>query len=95
MSETTAAVLTATAGPEPRTAKAWPPRPQTFSDLLTPVEAAQYLRLDEDGSHTPVSAVRTLNYWRDRRELRATRYAHRVWYLKRELDEFLKKKTET
>jgi hypothetical protein len=42
--------------------KAWPSRPLSFPTLLTPVEAAMYLRLDETGDHTPASAVRTLNY---------------------------------
>ena len=72
----------------------WPPRPPTFPDLLTPLEAAQYLRLDETGIHTPASAIRTLNYWRDRGELKATKYARRVWYRKAELDRFLATKTE-
>ena len=73
----------------------WPDRPAAFSDLLTPVEAAQYLRLDETGSHTPTSAIRTLNYWRDRGELKATKFARHVWYRKRELDRFLEVKTES
>jgi hypothetical protein len=73
---------------------AWPPRPAAFGQLLTPVEAAQYLRLDETNVHTPVSAVRTLNFWRDRGSLRATKYARHVWYLKSELDRFLLAKTE-
>lgn len=72
----------------------WPSRPNTFGDLLTPVEAAQYLRLDETGIHTPDSAVRTLNLWRDKRQLRATKYARRVWYRRVELDRFLELKTE-
>ena len=72
----------------------WPPRPEAFQELLTAVEAAQYLRLDETGGHTPQSAIRTLNYWRDRGELKATRYARRVWYRKAELDRFLAVKTE-
>lgn len=72
----------------------WPPRPASFPDLLTPLEAAQYLRLDELGTHTPASAVRTLNYWRDRKQLRATKYARHVWYRKSELDRFLALKTE-
>ena len=71
----------------------WPMRPEVFSDLMTPVEAAMYLRLDET-SHTPTSAIRTLCYWRDKGELKATKYARRVWYLKDELDAFLKIKTE-
>ncbi len=72
----------------------WPTRPVDFGELLTPVEAAQYLRLDETGQHAPDSAVRTLNYWRDHGDLRATKYARRVWYRRVELDRFLERKTE-
>lgn len=72
----------------------WPPRPAIMPDLLTPVEAAQYLRLDET-DHTPRSAIRTLNYWRDRGLLKATKYARRVWYRRSELDRFLERKTES
>lgn len=72
----------------------WPARPPTFGQLLTPVEAAQYLRLDETGAHTPETAIRTLNYWRDRGHLRATKFARRVWYRLAELDRFLEQKTE-
>jgi len=71
----------------------WPERPRVFPDLMTPVEAAMFLRLDQTG-HDPVGACRTLNYWRDRGELRATKFAKRVWYLKGELEDFLKRKTE-
>lgn len=80
---------------EPRVAGAWPARPQSFPDLMRPIEAAQYLRLDELDSHTPESAIRTLNYWRDRGDLKATKYARHVWYRKAELDRFLAVKTET
>jgi len=52
-----------------------------------------FLRLDELG-HTPKSACRTLDYWRKREELKATKFARRVWYLKGELEQFLKIKTE-
>jgi len=72
----------------------WPCRPVIFGELLTPIEAAQYLRLDEIGNHTPQSAIRTLNYWRYRGDLRATKFARRVWYLKEELEKFLQNKTE-
>jgi len=75
-------------------ASVWPSRPVVFGDLLTPVEAAQYLRLDETGQHTPTSASRTLNYWRDHGVLRATKFARRVWYRRIELDRFLEQKTE-
>jgi len=70
----------------------WPERPQVFSDLMTPIEAAMFLRLNQIG-HTPKSAKRTLNYWRDRGELKATKYARHVWYLRSELEAFLQKKT--
>jgi hypothetical protein len=72
----------------------WPEKLNTFPDLMTPEEAAMFLRLDQTG-HTPASACRTLNYWRDKGELRATKYARRVWYLKKELEKFLENKTET
>jgi hypothetical protein len=71
----------------------WPARPLVFPNLMTPVEAAMFLRLDET-AHNPQSACRTLNYWRDRGELRATKYARRVWFLKRELEKFLENKIE-
>ena len=71
----------------------WPQRPKAFPDLMTPIEAAMFLRLDRT-SHNPKSAYRTLNYWRDRGELRATKYARHVWYLKKELEKFLEIKTE-
>ena len=70
----------------------WPERPDVFSELMTPVEAAMFLRLDQIG-HTPKSAKRTLDYWRDHDELKATKYARRVWYLKGELENFLRNKT--
>lgn len=60
---------------------------------MTPVEAAQFLRLDQIG-HTPRSAQRTMDYWRNQGELIATKYGRRVWYLIIELEAFLKKKTE-
>lgn len=72
----------------------WPARPDAFGELLLPVEAAQYLRLDETGLHTPRSAIRTLNYWRDHGELKATKYARRIWFRRVELDRFLERKTE-
>ena len=56
---------------------------------MTPTEAALYLRLDRT-SHTPESAKRTLDYWRGRGELRGTKYARHVWYLKNELENFLR-----
>jgi len=73
---------------------AWPEHPAEFGELLTPIEAAQYLRLDQTNGHTPDSAIRTLKYWRDRGELKATKFARRVWYRRVELDRFLERKTE-
>lgn len=70
----------------------WPPRPYVFAELLKPIEA-QYLRLDETGNHIPQSAVLTLNYWRDKGQLRTTKFARRVWYRKVELYQFLAVKT--
>ena len=75
------------------TGNGWPARPSTFPDLMTPEEAAMFLRLDQTG-HTPASACRTLNYWRNRGELKATKYARRIWYLRGELEAFLRKKTD-
>lgn len=72
----------------------WPPRPAEFPDLMSPVEAAQYLRLDQTGRHRPKDAIRALDYFRDHGWLRATRYARLVWYRKAELDRFLENKTE-
>jgi len=86
-------ILTETAS-DLEAARPWPERPSIFPDLLTPIEAAQYLRLDELGCHTPASAVRTLNFWRDKGQLKATKFARRVWYRKSELNQFLAVKTE-
>lgn len=77
-----------------RATEEWPPRPMCFGELLTSIEAAQYLRLDETGMLTPRAAARTLNYWRDRGELKATKYARCVWFRRVELDRFLERKTE-
>jgi hypothetical protein len=71
----------------------WPRCPDPFPPVMTPTEAAQFLRLDCT-VHTPTSAKRTLDYWRNRGELRGTKYARHVWYLKDELEKFLRNKTE-
>lgn len=73
--------------------ESWPNHPNHFPPIMTPTEAAQFLRLDRTG-HTPQSAKRTLDYWRDQGDLRGTKYARHVWYLKEELEEFLKNKTQ-
>ena len=71
----------------------WPEKPRVLPDLMTPVEAAMFLRLDQIG-HSPKSACRILNYWRDKDVLRATKFAKHVWYLKKELEKFMENKTE-
>ena len=71
----------------------WPEKPSIFPNLMTPIEAAMFLRLDQSG-HNPESARRSLDYWRQQGELKATKFARRVWYLKEELEEFLQNKTE-
>ena len=71
----------------------WPEKPRVFPLIMTPTEAAQFLRLDHT-SHTPKSAKRTLDYWRERGELKGTKYARHVWYLRSELEAFLANKTE-
>ena len=71
----------------------WPQKPEVFPNLMTPVEAAMFLRLDQT-AHSPESARRTLNYWRDRGELKATKFSRRLWFLKEELEKFLQNKTE-
>ena len=71
----------------------WPNRPEIFPIIMTPTEAAQFLRLDQTG-HSPKSAKRTLDYWRDRGYLKGTKYARHVWYLKDELKVLIKNKTE-
>ena len=71
----------------------WPNHPDILPPVMTPTEAALFLRLEQT-AHTPTSAKRTLDYWRNRGELRATKYARSVWYLKEELEAFLKRKTE-
>ena len=71
----------------------WPIHPDVFPELMTPTEAAQYLRLDQTG-HSVEGAIRTLKYWRNQGTLKATKFARRVWFLKSGLDQFLKNKTE-
>jgi hypothetical protein len=72
----------------------WLAKPDIFPELMCPTEAAMFLRLDQVG-HTPTSAARTLNFWRGKGELKATKYAKRVWYLKAELEAFLRTRTES
>ena len=77
----------------PQKETAWPDPPDKFPPIMTPTEAAQFLRLDHT-AHTPDTAKRTLDYWRNKGLLKATKYARHVWYLKNELEAFLQNKTE-
>lgn len=80
-------------GNKPQKGTAWPDTPDKFPPIMTPTEAAQFLRLDHT-AHTPDTAKRTLDYWRNKGLLKATKYARHVWYLKNELEAFLQNKTE-
>jgi len=53
-------------------------------DVLTPREAALYLRLDLDGNWQ-----QTLRYYREKRKLKGTRIGKRVMYTRMALAEFL------
>ena len=54
------------AGPE--TGNIWPPRPRAFPEVMTAVETAQYLRLD-DSHRDPKAAKATLRLLRHTRGL--------------------------
>jgi len=79
---------------EPAHEDNWPDHPEISPIIMTPTEAAQFLRLDRT-RHTPISAKRTLDYWRNRGELRGTKYARYVWYLRDELENFLRSRINT
>lgn len=74
-----------------------PPRPAGFRpgepcpDLLTEEEAIRYLRLHEIAIKNPEE---TLRRYRKEGHLRGTQVSKRVFYLKHELDDFLKKMTD-
>jgi hypothetical protein len=57
-------------------------------ELLTPEEAAYYLRLDLKGNWQ-----NTLRYYREKKKLRGTQVGKRVLYTRKALDEFLDKMT--
>lgn len=62
------------------------------SPLLTEAEAIQYLRLDTVNIADPSA---TLRRYREMGLLRATQVSKRVFYLRRELDRFLERLTES
>ena len=65
----------------------WRPCPE----LLTEDEAIRFLRLDVGGPGNP---ARTLQYYRDKKLLRATRVGQRLFYLRTELLDFLIRQTD-
>ena len=60
----------------------WRPCPE----LLTPEEAIQFLRLDIDGPGNP---LKTLEYYRNKKLLQATRVGRKLFYMRSELMKFL------
>lgn len=58
-------------------------------EVLTPREAALYLRLDLNGNWQ-----HTLRYYREKKKLRATRIGKRIVYTKKELNEFAERMTK-
>lgn len=63
-----------------------------LSPLLTPQEAAQWLRLTEPGG--PASPEGTLRYYRQRGLLRGCRIGKRIVYPVRELERLVEKLVE-
>jgi hypothetical protein len=60
-------------------------------EVLTEDETVRYLRLDLEGSSYP---KQTLKYYRDKGELVAIRIGRRNRYRRRDLDDFLSKKSK-
>jgi len=64
---------------------------QPCPDLLTEPETIRFLRLDVDGPEKP---EKTLQYYREKGLLRATRVGRRLRYQRKELLDFLDRITE-
>ncbi|MBA7650239.1 hypothetical protein ES703_58042 [subsurface metagenome] len=60
-------------------------------EVLTEDEVVRYLRLDLEGSSDP---RQTLKYYRDKGELVAIRIGRKNRYRRRDLDDFLSKKSQ-
>ena len=60
-------------------------------ELLTEIEVIKFLRLDING---PTDPAKTLKYYRDKGQLRATRIGQKYCYQKKELLRFLDKATD-
>jgi hypothetical protein len=57
--------------------------------VMTEAEAIQYLRLDSQKAN----AARTLQYYRNKKLLKATKIGKNLLYSRRALDEFIEKMT--
>lgn len=58
-------------------------------EVLTPQEAALYLRLDLSGNWQ-----QTLRYYREKKKLKATRIGKRIVYTRKELNTFAERMTK-
>ena len=58
-------------------------------EVLTPREAALYLRIDLNGNWQ-----QTLRYYREKKKLKATRIGRRIVYIRKELNIFTEKMTK-
>ena len=58
-------------------------------EVLTPLEAALYLRLDPNGNWK-----QTLRYYREKKKLKATRIGKRIVYTRKELHAFTERMTK-
>lgn len=62
------------------------------STILTPEEAAVFLRLDKLGSKNPLE---TLRYYRNHKGLKAVRYGKKCLYMREELERFARESSMT
>ena len=67
--------------------------PRIAPALMTAVEAAAYLRLDED-DRDPADAIRSLNYLVQRGRLRPCRVGKHNRFARAELDRFIAEQTD-
>ena len=58
-------------------------------EVLLPIEAAKYLRLDLGGNWQ-----NTLRYYREKKKLKGTRIGKRILYTRKALDGFLERMTK-
>ena len=70
------------------------PAPPTPREVMTPAEAARYLRLDDDGTRCDEKAIDSLNRLVERGLIRPLRLGHRRRYALAELRRFVLAQTE-